>query len=1106
MSEEKQLSKVYEPAEIEKPIYELWEKSGAFHAVPDSRGRDERYVIMMPLPNVTGALHMGHAMDNVMQDLLIRWHRMRGDNTLWMPGTDHAGIATQAVVEKRLKELEGLTRKDLGREGLVKRIWQWKDQYQARIIEQQQRMGCSCDWDRQRFTMDAVCARAVRHAFFRMFEDGLIFKGKRLVNWDVFLRTTISDDEMVYEKVDGHFWHLRYPIINPKKGEPEYVVVATTRPETMLGDTAVAVHPEPEKELMRRITEIEAGLSSASGSESSALKDELESLKDRVSSVLPLLKKLVQMAKEGRKVMLPLLGREIPLVCDEWAKPALGSGCVKITPAHDPNDYGVWQRHKGEIGIINILNPDGTMNENAGKYKGLDRFAAREKVIEDLTSGSLIDKIEDRQIEIAHSDRSKTAVEPFLSDQWFVKMGDVDGGIVMGKGTGKEHRSPGLVQAAMDAVTSGRVTVHPARYAKTYLDWLAEKRDWPISRQLWWGHRIPVWSRISSIRGLTGGSDLAGIRSLMKSNNTAAEKLRVRIQFPDRDASVLLDNSSLDRIVLPDAKSDEQVRIDVCLLQDDDELVSALAASGFEQDPDVLDTWFSSALWPFSTLGWPDPATAPIDARQAKLGAMNGADDCVQYYYPGSCLVTARDIITLWVARMVLAGLYLLGDIPFSNVFIHANILDGKGVRMSKSKGNGIDPVDIIDAYGTDSMRYVLCDMQTGTQDIKLPVTAICPECGYHNDLTHTTHGGNIFCYVCGKNQDGSIRKGACGKEFDVLGTLPGMKQAKLVSEKFEIGKAFCTKLWNSARFAFMNLDGVETRAVSVSDLAFEDRWILGELSKTVRAVTEGLESYNPSLALNSARDFFWHSLCDWYLELVKQRLSDTSTRSGKAAQAVLAFCLDQVLRLLHPFIPFITEYVWQMLKEYVPIPGLGTMIRIPESERLISSAWPSPIPEMEDEGVSESFSFLKDVTRAIREIRADRNIPPKQELSVTVKAAESYNTRSFEESLRSITSLAGVKDIYIDRNAVRKPGSASKVVGGLTIFVHSIIDDDAEKKRLGESLARVEREIESFTKKLSNPEFTLKAPKDVVDKQKEKLAEHKAHREAILSQLAELG
>ncbi|MEM7262644.1 MAG: class I tRNA ligase family protein, partial [Planctomycetota bacterium] len=709
-----ELPKQYDPSSIETPTYERWLNEKSFQAKPDDR--DDRYVIMMPLPNVTGALHMGHAMDNVMQDLLTRWHRMMGDNTLWQPGTDHAGIATQAVVEKRLFELEGKTRHDLGREALVERIWQWKEQYQARIISQQQVMGCACDWNRQRFTMDPVCARAVRWTFFAMFRDGLIYRGDRLVNWDCHLQTAVADDEIFHEEVDGHFWHLRYPIIDPKPGEPEHLVVATTRPETMLGDTAVACHPDPEKALGRSIEEAQKKLDGANDKERPAAQEELERLEKRRETHLPRLVQFAEMARDGRHVMLPLLERPIPVICDEWAKPELGSGCVKITPAHDPNDYDVWTRHSDEIDIVNILSADGTYNSAAGPYAGTDRFEVRKRVVADLKERDLLEAIEDRKVEIGHSDRSKTPIEPYLSKQWFVRMGDVEGGVTFGRGTDKEFTAPGLAQAAIDAAdpewssaTGRSLEFHPERYTNTYRNWLAEKRDWCISRQLWWGHRIPIWrlelsdeaaaeAALSKIASCLGGDDV----SARASQNDGTS----RIVATSADFAGLFegDESSVELLV---GVRDEDDAADV---------ISTLESAGLVRDDDVLDTWFSSGLWPMSTLGWPDPASAAIGEGQSNLGADGDAPDSLSYYYPGSCLVTGRDIITLWVARMQLMGLYNLGDIPFTDCFIHANILDGKGERMSKSKGNGIDPADIIDQYGADAMRYVLCDMQTGNQ------------------------------------------------------------------------------------------------------------------------------------------------------------------------------------------------------------------------------------------------------------------------------------------------------------------------------------------------------------------------------------------------------
>ena len=820
-NEEAGASSAFDPAPVEERVTRRWLDSRAFAATPDER--DERYVVMMPLPNVTGALHMGHAIDNTMQDLLVRWHRMRGANTLWMAGTDHAGIATQAVVEKRLKELEGKTRHDIGREALIERIWAWKDQYQARIVRQQQAMGLSCDWDRQRFTMDAVCARAVRHTFFRMFADGLIYRGKRLVNWDCELHTAVSDDEIYYESVNGHFWHLRYPVIDPKPGEPDHVVVATTRPETMLGDTAVACHPDPRAELERVIAAAREKAAQAPAREREEAEAEVARLEARRESHLPTLERLAEMAADGRRVRLPLLDRPMPLIRDEWAKPGLGSGCVKITPAHDPNDYEVWQRHADEIDILNILEEDGTLNATAGPYEGVDRIEARARVVADLEARGALEAVEDRVIEMGHSDRSKTVIEPYWSDQWFVRMSDVDGGVVLGRGTPNEHRADGLAQATIDAVagekrspTGRKLGFHPDgdRYATTYLRWLGEKRDWCISRQLWWGHRIPIWERRVDAAGLEAArSALAEL--------DGRDDVCVRVARADGHTTDLAG---------AEAPADgEAVHLLVCVLagEDDPAIAEPLARLELEQSPDVLDTWFSSALWPMSTLGWPDPETAEVDDGQSPLAAADGRPDTLSYYYPGSCLITGRDIITLWVARMVLMGLYNLGDLPFTDCFVHGNIQDGQGRKMSKSLGNGIDPVDIIEQYGADALRYVMCDLQTGNQDIRLPVSAISPFTGELVDLATAKHGSTKFTYL----------DPTSGKEFDVLGTMEDVPSAKLVSERFVVGRNFSNKVWNAARFSFRSLEGARFEPRVVAELPLEDRWILSRLSRAIRAV-----------------------------------------------------------------------------------------------------------------------------------------------------------------------------------------------------------------------------------------------------------------------------
>jgi len=1077
------IPKHYDHDKYEALIYKRWLEADAFAAIPDER--KNRYVIMMPLPNVTGALHMGHAMDNVMQDLLIRWHRMMGDNTLWMAGTDHAGIATQAVVEKRLFELEGKTRQDIGREGLVAKIWAWKDEYQERIIRQQESMGCSCDWRRQRFTMDAICTRAVREAFFRLFRDGLIFRGNRLVNWDCQLQTAVSDDEIFHEKVQGHFWHIRYPIIDPKPGEPLHVTVATTRPETMLGDTAVACHPDPAGELDRQSRSLVERMEGAAKKDKAELEQEYKRIEERKKDVLPLLLKLRDMAEQGRKVRLPLVDREIPLILDQWADPSLGSGCVKITPAHDANDYDVWGRHRGTIGIINILNPDGTLNANAGPYVELDRFDARKRVVADLRILDLLEAIEDREIEIGHSDRSKTPIEPFLSKQWFVRMGDVEGGVLCGVGTKKEFRAAGLAQAAIDAAedsykspTGLRLTFHPdhVRYGGTYKSWLGEKRDWCISRQLWWGHRIPIWHK--NLRGTELGSAIA---SLPKA---AADELWTWIA--DQEGRLY----RTDELKGLDKNGQYDLLISLRDPATESKYAAGLDGAGFKQDPDVLDTWFSSALWPFRTLGWLDPKTAQTDEGQRSLAASDGGADCLSYYYPGSCLVTAREIITLWVARMMVMGLYLLGDVPFTDCFIHANIQDGKGERMSKSKGNGIDPEDIIDKYGADSMRYVICDMQTGTQDIRLPVQAISPFTGELFDLATAKHGRSIFTYICPKT----------GKEFDVLGTMPDIPMAKIISERFEVGRAFCTKLWNAARFAMMNLGEHKFVPLSKGQLQPEDRWILSRLTRVISEVTDALRAYNPSAALGAAREFFWGELCDWYLEIIKPRFKDEA--SAPVARTVLALALDQVLRLFHPFVPFITEVLWQRLNAQCPVRGLETPFKSPEL--LISADWPERRAEWEDAQIEADFALPENVIRSIREFRSLHNIAPSLKLQAFIKA-DGRSADVLVQLEPIILHLANLSHKIVAGDIERPAGAAALVVGDVEIYLVGTVDTEKERERLKAKRKKLLDDIQKAEARLANESFISRAPAEVVEKERQKMADLQAQIELIDASLKAL-
>ena len=1092
----------YDPQTLEPQVSKRWLASKAFAASPD--GRDNRYVVMMPLPNVTGALHMGHAMDNVMQDLLVRWHRMQGDNTLWQAGTDHAGIATQAVVEKRLKELEGKTRHDVGRDGLVQRIHDWAAQSKKRIGAQQQAMGCSCDWDRARFTMDEVCARAVRHTFFAMFKDGLIFRGNRLVNWDCALQTAVADDELYKETVQGKFYHLRYPVIDAAPGEPAHVLVATTRPETMLGDTAVAVPVDPARGMREAIAAQRGKLAQAPDKERDAAQQELDRLLARERDVLPLLVRIAAMAKAGRKVRLPLLNRAIPLILDEWADPTLGTGCVKVTPAHDPNDYQVWQRHP-EIGAVNVLNTDGTINELGGPYNGQDRFTARGKVMADLEKLGLVERIEDRAIEIDHSDRSKTIVEPFLSKQWFVRMADVEGGVVMGRGTAKEFRRPGLAQAALDAAagtlpplrdgtTRQRVRFHPdeERYRKMYDQWLVEKRDWCISRQLWWGHRIPVW------RGELPVSHLLRAQSMLV-GWLQRDDACAWILLPD--GTRLLPQQAFAQLQGPTAPASVEVQVCFRDPQSDDAVGPAFLAANLRPDPDVLDTWFSSALWPHSTLGWPDPATARVDAGQTSLAASPKQPDALSYYYPGSCLVTGRDIITLWVARMVMSGLYNLGDVPFSNVFLHATILDGKGERMSKSKGNGIDPLDIVERYGADALRYVICELQTGTQDVRLPVQAISPftkpgEPEQLIDLATAKPGPYMGTFV----------DPATKKVIDMVGQYAAqdIPVAKATSDRFVVGANFCNKLFNAARFAFLNLEGTSFRALSMAALPIEDRWILSRLQHAIETVQKSLLAYNPSAALAAARDFFWSELCDWYLEMLKPRFREgADLASAATAKQTLAAVLDQTLRLLHPFVPFLTETLWAKLAELAKQRGVDR--EFAPSAQLVHASWPAGNNSWRNAEVEQQIATMQQWCVALRETRARHQVPPRDRLAVRIQA-EGDTVKVLSAVSPLLSHMAGLSDVTIGASVQRTADSATVVHGSSKAFLLGVVDLAKEKAKLEQQVEKLCAQIGSIEKKLGNEGFTAKAPPQVIAKERANLDALRQQLAGVEQSLRELG
>jgi len=1054
------IPKQYDPHAAYDRWYGFWEQHGYFDADPDPA--KPSHAIMIPLPNVTGALHMGHALNGTLQDLLTRWRRMQGYEALWMPGTDHAGIATQAVVERRMLEEEGLTRHDIGREALVERIWKWKDAYEKRILGQLRRMGASADWRRTRFTLDEVCSKAVRRTFFKMFKDGLIYRGKRLVNWDTYLQTAVADDEVFEEEIDGKFWTFRYPVVAADGSlADESIAFSTTRPETMLGDVAICVHPSDER-----------------------------------------YKHLVE---RGAKVRVVLAGRDIPVIADALlADPTLGTGAVKVTPAHDPNDYACWQRNP-HIGVINLLNADGTLNENAGKWQGVDRLAARPQIVEEMERLGFFISVEDRKIPLKHSDRSKTPVEPYLSDQWFVRMED-------------------LAQKAIDAVEDGRVRFYPSRYARTYVEWLAEKRDWCISRQLWWGHRIPIWTAYTSHGGIVDEGWEQRRREEQIKGRDQLHGYLVAAGISESDFVIDFPNDYTLRCCTGSDKADAALRALVAF----DESYKMQKAKpgvpvgsvmrevpGFEQattaafavknvvslaqDSDVLDTWFSSALWPHETLGWPEmDRNPPLNGQQQPE---TGKNEVLDYFYPTSVLVTSRDIITLWVARMVLTGLYNMGDVPFAHVCIHPKILDGFGRTMSKSKGNGVDPMDLIDKYGTDAVRFTIASFAGETQDVRLPVGYQDPESDevVPQEERHTT----------AKPKGGAKPriKFKSGKTYQYTSPNfepdPGEPVAKIVSERFEYGRNFCNKFWNAARFALLNLEGYTPGTVAESDLTLEDRWILSRLSTVCEEVTTLLGRYQFDQATRSIRDFTWNEFCDWYLEMIKPRLRDEHLRP--AAQRVLVGVLDTLVRLLHPFAPFITEDLYQRLNEVAPERGLLAPTKA--AEACIVAPWPEVPAEWRDADLESRFNRLQETIIAVRNVRAVYNISPGTPLKLALRCAEDL-VGPMQEVAGQFDNLAKTMLASVGAQVERPTGAASFALDGLEGFVplNDIIDLDAERKRQAKEADRLRGQIAGGEKKLSNEAFVAKAPPEVVAGAREQLESLRKQLASVEQILAELG
>lgn len=881
MTEEHNIPKVYDPAFVEKKWYEFWEKNRYFHAEPEPGKKP--FSIVIPPPNITGKLHMGHALDNTLQDILIRWHRMMGDNTLWMPGYDHAGLATQIKVEEVLKKEEGKTRFDLGREEFVKRVWAWKEEYGDRIINQLKCLGISCDWERKRFTMDEGCSRAVRETFVSLFEKGLIYKGTRITNWCVNCHTALSDIEVEHEDTPGHLWYVRYPVVGE---EDTYLTIATTRPETIPGDTAVAVNPEDERYA-----------------------------------------KLI-----GKTLRLPILNREIPVIADSYVDTKFGTGAVKITPSHDPNDYEMGLRHN--LPEIVVIGKDGVMTEEAGPFAGLERYECRKQIVARLKEEGYLVKIEEHSHAVGHCQRCHNIVEPLVSTQWFVKM------------------QP-LVKAAVDCVTDGRTQFVPERFTKNYTGWMENIHDWCISRQIWWGHRIPVWY-----------CDDCGE---MSASRTDLEKC------------------------------------------------PKCGSTHIHQDEDALDTWFSSALWPFSTMGWPDNT------------------ELLKQFYPTSVLVTGYDIIFFWVARMLIMGMEFMKEIPFEKVFIHGLVRDSQGRKMSKSLGNGIDPLEVIEKYGADTLRFML--------------------------ITGNTPGNDMRFYW----------------------------------ERVEGTRNFANKIWNASRFALMNMEGYDKDA-ELAPYTLADKWILSRLQDTVKDVTGLLERFELGEAGRAIYDFIWSEVCDWYIEIAKPRLYNKEAAAERAtAQHVLATVLVSAMKLLHPYMPFITEEIYQCLPH--------------EAESIMISKWPVADESLVDPEAERGMNAIMDSIKAIRNMRAEVNANPGKKIPAIMLVSEDLR-EVVAHNDSYIKLLGGIDNLELRPLNGEKPENAmAAVVTGIEVYLPlaGLIDVEKETQRLSKELAAMEKDLQRAGGKLNNAGFLAKAPEDVIAKERAKYEELSGKIEAVKKRMAYL-
>ena len=874
----KELEKLYDPARVEDDIYAFWLNGGYFHTKADKSKKP--YTIVMPPPNVTGQLHMGHAMDETWQDILIRYKRMQGYAALWVPGTDHASIATEAKVVAKMKE-EGLTKEMLGRDGFLERAWAWKNQYGDRIVSQLKKLGCSCDWDRERFTMDEGCSKAVLKVFKYLYDKDLIYRGERIINWCPHCKTSISDAEVEYEDQEGSFWHLKYPIV----GTDEFLILATTRPETMLGDTAVAIHPDDER-----------------------------------------YKHL-----HGKKVLLPLLNKEIPIVTDTYVDMEFGTGVVKITPAHDPDDFEVGQRHN--LPIVKVLDETAHMTADCGKYAGMDRYEARKAIVADLEAGGYLEKIEPHAHNVGTCYRCGTTIEPMVSKQWFVRMVPLAG-------------------PAIDAVRDGRIKFVPERFDKQYYHWMENTRDWCISRQLWWGHRIPAYY-----------CDACGEVHVSDEPMTTCPK----------------------------------------------------CGGALRQDEDTLDTWFSSALWPFSTLGWPEK-TEDLD-----------------YFYPTNTLVTGYDIITFWVSRMIFSGLEYTGKVPFDTVLIHGLVRDAQGRKMSKSLGNGIDPLEIIAQYGADALRLTL-----------------------------------------------------------VLGSTPG-NDMRFSDEKIKASRNFANKLWNATRFVMMNLpEDFQAGLPAADKLDLSDKWILSTLNNLARTVTDNLDKFELGLAAQKVQDFIWEVYCDWYIEIAKVRLNSTDPEEADNARKVLVYVLTQALKLLHPFMPFITEEIYRAL------PGT--------SETIMTEQWPVFTEELNYAAEEADFEKLMDYIKAVRTIRAEMNVHPAKRSSMIIETSE---TEAFRRGGDYLAKFAFATDVTLTEKYTGDTAGMVQVITHAArgfIPMMELIDREKELARLNKEKAGAEKEIGMFSRQLSNEGFVNKAPANVVEEIRQKLTRAQEKLARVEESIAALG